>query len=665
MNSGYRKLVVPEELRDTSKWPCPEENLVQRPDRYFRIKRAIQMRMFGDTYGQILKETGVPKCEVIRQIRRCITEHLPGHIVGFYALVPHARVQPYIRTKRVHCDLLSGSAGAAGALEKLFREHPDARKFVHRKFLPEPHRAACNDICITYANLHREFIRFLIDNEHLEPTEWPRSTKNEGYKSLRHYCDALIGTYPERWLRVRKGKQAAWRARIGRGIAPLFDFHEPLVAVQLDYLMCDAAGVFHFKDPKGCDHPIPVKRWYAGLLAETNTSAVLGCYLSFETNPSADCALATVNSSFAHESPALTGPLVRLMPDGKSLMVSLVPELRNLVWAVISVDNAWCNTANDFVNNVIDALGCTVMFGTKRAWWQHAVIERVNGALTAMGWKCLLSTYGAGPKDPHRGDATKTALEYDIDVDWIQALFRVNIRDHNLNVGGESNFGATRVDVFRHLLTSDYLPQRLPQEKQDPANLRLLWHSVDCRITASRARGERPHANVDYCSYTNTEISSNFSLCGQRMRVWINRLDVRIAYGVLLDDKRSVGPLEIERRWSHYQIAWQTFKLIMRQLHSRPTLRKSKDPAAATNAFIKDRVLQNSRKSRPRQSGEAAFAKALEDAGVGRARILRPREKPTQRKRGRAFGLLEVSAKPVPAPGFRGHWLTPRHNRRA
>lgn len=424
MNSRYSKLSVPDELKDTSKWPCPEENLVEWPDRYFRTKRAIQMRVSGHTYGEVFQETGVLKCEVIRQMRRCLTEQLPGRIMGFHALVPYARVGPYIRTRSVRCDLLSGSAGAAGALEQLFRDHPDARKFVHRRFFPELYGGTEAEPCITYVDLHRDFIRFLISEERLESTQWPFSTRNKGYKSLRRYCDALIEANPGRWLRHRKGKQAAWRARIGRGIPSLLDFHEPLVAVQMDYLMCDAAGVVHFKDPKGCDHAIPVKRWYVGLLAETTTSAVFGCYLSFETNPSTDCALETVSSVFGYESADSSEQLARLMPDGKSLMVSLLPELRNLVWAVISVDNGWCNTANDFVNNVIDALGCTVMFGTKRAWWQHAVVERVNGALTAMGWKCVLSSYGSGPKDPKRGNATKAAVAYDIGVDLLQGLFK-------------------------------------------------------------------------------------------------------------------------------------------------------------------------------------------------------------------------------------------------
>ncbi|MFP3835953.1 hypothetical protein, partial [Chryseobacterium sp. SIMBA_028] len=85
------------------------------------------------TYQAILSETGMVKPEVIRQIRRCLTESSPGQIIGFFALIRHRRIKSYVRVKPVEPDQLSSSAGAAGALGKLFREHPKAQKFVDRR----------------------------------------------------------------------------------------------------------------------------------------------------------------------------------------------------------------------------------------------------------------------------------------------------------------------------------------------------------------------------------------------------------------------------------------------------------------------------------------------------------------------------------------------------
>jgi hypothetical protein len=642
MNANRGRLNVPEELRDTSKWPCPEEGLLEKPERYFRLKMAIQLRISGDPYSKIFRETGVLKCEVIRQIRRCITESIPGHIAGFFALLPHARVSAYRRSAPVRCDLLSGSAGATGALEQFFKEKPQARRFIHRKFFAEPDHDACQEVCITYANLHREFIDF-IKTEGVGPLDWPLSTAGCGYKSLRKYCEALINDDPERWLRVRMGKKVAWKAKIGRGISSLFDFHEPFLAVQLDYLMCDSAGVIHLKDGNGLDHAIVVKRWYLGLLADTRTTAVFGCYMSFEINPSTDCALATVSSVFEIESHSGNKLSAKLMPDGKSLMVSLVPNLRFLVWAVLQVDNGWCNTADDFVNNVIDATGSTVMFSTKRAWFQHAVVERLNGDITRLGMQRLLATYGARPDDPRRKKPGKAAIEFDIEVEELHALAYANIRDHNLNLASESNFGKSRVEVFEHLLTTDYLPQMLPAAKKDAENLKLLWHCEDRPIKVSRERGERPKVNVDYCKYTCPKISSDFTLDGQRMRVWINRRDFRNAYGVLLDDKRSIGPLLVEKRWSHYALPYQVFKLIQRHIHSHRNLRRRDDPVAATYEHLKAKALNSRRRGSGKHSGDALPIKVLENAGVGSAPKASDSDEQRLFERGKAFGLLKRS----------------------
>jgi hypothetical protein len=51
------KLIVPEELRDTSKWPCPEECAFDDPARFYRLKTAIQMRLSGARYQAIFNET--------------------------------------------------------------------------------------------------------------------------------------------------------------------------------------------------------------------------------------------------------------------------------------------------------------------------------------------------------------------------------------------------------------------------------------------------------------------------------------------------------------------------------------------------------------------------------------------------------------------------------
>lgn len=636
------KLIIPEERRDSSRWPCPVESALDNAQRFYRLKSAIQMRLSGATYQAILSETTITKPEVIRQIRRCITETSPGEIIGFFALIRHRRIKSYCRNKRVEPDPLRGSAGAAGALGKLFRDHPEAKRFVDTRFLVNDDDHGYTEAYITLADLWRQFLDMLQEELKFLKSDWPFNTDNEGYKALRTYCDALVREHPERWLRARKGLNVAWKAKTGRGFTSLLEGLDPLLEVQLDYLMQDAAGVMHLKDANGLDHRIRVRRWYVGILAETSTSAVLGIYVSLEVNPSTDCALETVCSAFAYEDHSGNRRVMQLLPDGKSLMVSLVPLLRSMTWVFLHVDNAWCNSSNDFVNNVIDATGCTVVFCTPRAWWQHPVIERVNGQL-AKGMHRLRSTYGSSPQDPRRNRPEEKAEEYEIDFEDLKALFVTSVYAHNASSGSETNFGKTRLEVVNHLLlgeNSEYLQQRLPIAKQSPQNLMLLWHCVDQKITGSVETGKRPRVNVDYCSYTNSVLSADFGLVGETLRIWICRRDIRIAYGMLLGDKRNIGPLKIEKRFRRYAITWQVFVTLMRYLHRKPNLGTYADPVLGIYKDLKTRRGEKSRQpGKDVPTDEATLSKQLETAGVGSHRPKKSTPRPPSISYGDPFGL--------------------------
>jgi hypothetical protein len=643
------KLIVPEELRDSSKWPCPEESALDDPARFYRLKTAIQMRLSGATYLAIFSETGVAKPEVIRQIRRCITESSPGQIIGFFALIRHRRIRSYVRVKPVALDPFCGSAGAAGALGKLFHDYPQVRRFIDRRFLVNDDDHGYQEAYITFVDLWKQFTDMLRKDLKFSDSDWPLNTGNEGYKSLRTYCNALVREYPERWLRARKGKKIGWKAKIGRGITSLIEGLDPLVEVQLDYLMQDAAGVIHVKDSRGLDHAIPMRRWYVGILAETSTSAVLGLYVSLEVNPSTDCALETICSAFETEDHSSNRVVMELLPDGKSLMVSLVPKLRGLAWPIVGVDNAWCHSSNDFVNNSIDALGCTVAFCSPRAWWQHPVIERVNGQF-AKGMHRLRSTYGSSPQDTRRNHPEEKAQEYDIDFEDLKALFVTSTYAHNASDGSETNYGKTRVDIVNHLLdseNSDYLEQRLPIAKQSPRNLMLLWHCEDHKIHGSKETGTRPSVNINYASYTSPELSKDFGLVGETLRIWICRRDIRIAYGMLLSDKRLIGPLKIEKRWSRYAISWQVFMTIQRYIHRKPNVGKFADPVQGVYKELKNRQRSKNRQGAVTPD-DAALRMQLENAGVSVQGRKKSRPKPSSIPHGDAFGLWSqnVDSKP-------------------
>lgn len=602
------RLVIPESWRDCSIWPCPEISTLEEPERtrFERLRQAIKLRLTDASYPEILAQTGVCKVEVIRHLRRCLANAGPGQIHGFFALLKYRRVSTYLRRKPIVHTIFDKSAGCAGALKLLFETYPDVQDFVDRAFLTNPDVPTRSEPHITYKTLRDRFRDVLIKEHGLSDSDWPFCTKDQGYKSLRKYCESLLEQYPGRWIRARSGRDAVWKAKIGRGIPSILEPPLPLDAAQLDYLKCDAASVMHLRDGYGIVHAIPVSRWYLGLIADVNTAAIFGWYVSLEVNPSTDCALETVASIFEDEAYVGNRFIPEYLPDGKALLVSFVPELRFVGWPIIEVDNAWCHSADDFVNNVRASIGCTIVYCTYRAWWQHPVIERINGELTRMGLQRLVTSYGTGPGDHRCVDPARTAVKYDIEVDLLIAVVAGCIRNFNTVQRSDINWGNTRVEVFKHLLsaaTSELLPARLPIEKTK--DIQLLWHTEVVPIVGNREKGIRPYVNAD-CRYTCPALSDDWSLIGKKLLIRICRRDPRLAYGVLLEDGRNVGQMLCERRWRRWAITWQIRKLIIRWIKQSGAPADPIDPAGKAYSQLGERALSNkTKRGVPRHSKEA------------------------------------------------------------
>ncbi|WP_124471344.1 hypothetical protein [Burkholderia ubonensis] len=605
------------------------------------------MRLEGSSYAEIRNQTGVCKIETIRCLRRCLTESTPGLIYGFFALIKHARIKAYKRHTPIIHSLLDGSAGCSGALGKLFEEYPDVQDFVDDAFLVNPEAPGDSEPFISYSNLHSQVLNLLREKHKLKDSDWPFSTKDCGYKTLRQYCHCLVEEYPNQWLRARCGRKSVWKAKVGRGFSSILEPMRPLVTMQLDYLLCDSSCIMHIDDSFGIDHCIPVRRWYVGLLSDVVTAAIFGLYVALEVNPSTDCALETVASMFEIEDYPENPYIIKSHSKGKALMASLVPELRGIVSAVIQVDNGLCNSANDFVNNVMDVTGCAVVYCTFRAWWQHPVIERINGVITKMGMQRLISTHGSGPDDLKCIAPVERAEKYHIDFHWLTSVFVDNVHDFNAINKSDINWGNTRVEVFRHFVTDSgggFLPQKLPSEKMK--NINLLWHTEMRVISGNMKTGERPHITVDKWRYTNRKLESDWSLIGKKMIVRVWRRDPRIACGVLIENGMNFGEMLVERRWRRHKVTWQVRKILMRWRDSHACRSDSRDPIAEAYQCIRKSALSKKSKGRPSPSKEALLL-----CKEQRQEIDIDVEVPTEPKsvpsvaRGTAFGLIPKPTK--------------------
>jgi len=561
--SGQKHL-VPAILRDTTDWPDLDPScLGDFREQYEARREAILMYLDDQSFDAIRQRTGKSDDEVRRLLKRCIAPAPDGRIFGFRALAKHIRVQPYTRRAPVLHLRGSGSAGCAGALGQLFDRFPDIREHIDDLMLKRPITGEVHEARIRYVDVHATFIRQLRKTG-LTDDDWPLNTSDRGRRSLTEYCKNLSAAHLERWVSSRSGAEAARKRGLGRGFARLIEARRPFTFMQLDFHRVDGASIIVIVDEHGVEHDLVVARWYLGFLVEEFHGPVVGIHMALESTPSANSVLETVESALRPHELTAGDARLRYTPDGKVLINSFFPELAWHGFAALKVDNAWSNYATDVVNNLIEVIGCAINFGPVRAWWIRSLIEHIFGILTARGLKRLPSTYGAGPQDTTRTDPAGQALKFRILLSELFAIIFGCVRDYNIRCT-ERLMGGSPVQALEAALShpeADYLPQPLPVDQRKHGH--TFWHIEETTIRGNIKENVRPYVRTDRCRYHNDSLSEKYYLIGKKLLLYIDRRDVRNAFGTVVETGEMLGVMKPEARWKHRAYTLQERKLINR-----------------------------------------------------------------------------------------------------
>ncbi|CAJ0744823.1 hypothetical protein R16034_04850 [Ralstonia edaphis] len=545
------------------------------------MKSAISLYHAGVDFTEIKKQTKISENEVRREIRRCLTPDGRGSIFGFRAIVERCRVAGYERKKSTSRPKTTLSFGLSGALSHLFEEYPYLRKRVESEFFGTCKREIYFEPKKSIADIHYDFISEL-RSIGLTDVDWPFNTENLGYKSLSRYFRRLLKDYPAKYVEGRHGTESARRLRVGTGVEPLLRANVPSAILELDYVIIDApGGIVIVSDSLGVEHRILAERWYVGILADEYDGAILGVSLALERSPSADTALQTILSSLQDECYDTTPILEELLPSGKCLMPSLLPQYQRQGCCLLRVDHGLCNLAEDFVNNVIDVMGCTVEFGELFAWWMRAVVERMIGVFHARGLHRFAFTCGSDADDTRRRDPEQKAESFEVRIEDMEALILSTLYEVNCALGKERFFGSTLLTV-RTRFSADpglgWLPRPLP--KSTEAVARLLDHQVVVPVSGNAKKGIRPYLQYAKRKYTNPRIASDFSLLHKQVRLHIDRQDPRKAWASLADTGENLGALTVERRWREWRMSLRVSTMLTRHTCARPLDRGRSMPEA-------------------------------------------------------------------------------------
>lgn len=657
--------LIPIAHRTLEDWPKPDIHVLSgvQQSKYLKRQEAIQLYAEGTAFDSIQAITGISCTEVRRLIRRCTKYCGDGHIYGFYALLPGFRVGTYTRQTIVDHTPGTDCGGCAGALEQLFDRFPDVRAYVHALYFKEPGTDFIHESRISIVELHKRFMKKLRERK-FSDADWPFNTSNRGYKSLVKYCRVLRETNSSRAMAARSGMDAAWRQQIDHGYKRFLPLIRPYSHLELDFHKVDAASIIVIENAHGVELEIPVSRWYFGALICEQAHAIVGLYITLEKTPSADCTLETVESALRPEEFLAEDPQWRYAEDGKVLIHQILPELEWQSFSALKVDNAWSNSANEVINNIIDTVGCAVNFGPVKAWWRRQFIEKTFGELERRGLQRLPSTHGAGPGDTRKADPNGQAIRFKIRLTELVAIIYGCAKEHNLEATEGLNW-ASPVQVMQAALSrpaSGFF--RLPLPRPTQQHMPMMQHLEVVTVRGDLNKGKRPYFKSDRCLYRNQKLANSYHLIGKQLLVYINRRDSRIAYASVISTGQDLGQMFPEEKWSKVRCSWRLRKLVNRAGFAKAYWSETESPVtrwaydkvkdlkkkrtkkggtplktSSSDALALARVVRNSTRSIPERFEESPNMKLSDIPSV---KVQKPTSLPNP------FGLNVRSSKFIP-----------------
>lgn len=550
-NSGRHSLIEPD-FAALESWPTPDPDGLGLEKREIFRNRVSAVNMYARKVPmkEIMRITGLAPKEVRRIVQRCVSPNGVGMIAGFYGCVPDYRVKEYRRSVPPDFVPETQVGGRSGALGALFRAHPEAERQLQAMFLKRPSAGDFFEAKISVRELHVAFLGHLrelgVKNYH-----WPFNTASEGYEAIRRYCKWLETEFADENFSARHSEKGKHKRKIGRGFHAMFAAFRPLTYLELDYNLVDAASIIVIKNSFGVEMDLVLPRWYFGLVTDVFSRLVTGVFIAFESNPSSDCFLETIQSAIFPAIYVDTDPRSKYLVDASILSENVIPELAYQAFAVIKVDNAWANASIEAINLLMDLTGCAVNFGPAGEWSRRPVVENVFGNLAQKGLKRYPSTYGSSPLDSTRNNPEEQAKAFKIRASDLVSTITNAVKNHNNAISGGKEYSSPMEIIKASIENSDsgFISQQL--SKAAIRSRKFEYRRFQRNVRGYPDKGIRAFVSLDGCVYTNTALSARDDLIGKAVLIFVNRRDVRDAYCVVIGTGEPLGELEIETNWSH------------------------------------------------------------------------------------------------------------------
>lgn len=533
---------------DVNCWSTPDVGAFNEATRkqYLARQDAVTLYLNGAPDALIRQRSGIGAKQAYRLIReRCLQTHPDGQVYGWRGLIPHMRVHPYRRRKKLRVD--NFGLGAAGAMQLLLEGEPELAKAFVKRILKSGTGKKLSQIHKPRDHV-AWFVGQLRERGYEARNEWPFNTASNGYFAVYRYFKSVLAENPRAAARAAGGPDLEKKLLSGDGVdRPVKHVFE---RVEMDAHKLDARLCVMVPQLDGDWVPKIIHRLWVIVILDVASRAVLGYHLSLRREVSKDDVLKAIKRALTKWTKReLHFSDVPYQP-GAALPSGVRDDWVGLCWDETSVDGALAETCKTVRSVLKDVVGSELLdpdnsFAVRRSKDDRPFIESFFRTLGERGFQRLSNTTGGKPQDKRGRDPDEVALTSQFQYEYAEELLDVLIANYNAkehrNLGSRSplqfmDFASSRTDFSVRRADSNLVGLVVSYRKR-------------CVVRGGAAEGRAPFVNFQLAKYSNEMLSNRHDLVGTE--VWVtNHLedDARLAMCSTLNGQ-SLGILRASPPW--------------------------------------------------------------------------------------------------------------------
>ena len=529
--------------------------------------RAMELRFAGLNGNIIYEQTGISNSEQSRLFKRFASVDNDGRCWGDRALLPGQHICGYERKAPFKNKRASQHGSLSGVLTATFKKHPKVEEDLIAEIFKfhSLNKGMKFDLGILYS-----FFKNLLRDAGVKDNEWPFNERRGGRRTLQKYIKKVLETdYIKASLTL--GSKGSTHARLGSGELGLIDANIPFDTIEVDAYKIDKFCIMNVEPLPGIYVPRLVERFWLIAAVEKLTKGILACRFVFSSEVRAQDVQDLLIDAFLGDWRPMKSITVKNLeyPPGSGMMGYILPETQNMLWGMVSLDNALAHHANIVKEDLRGNLGFVINLGQlghpERRW----AIEGTFLQVARRVMHRVPSTTGSSPAEGRADNAEEKAELYEVFVDEAQQILDVWVATYNITPKMGSNFSKSPAELMYAYLHNHKQRLIFPKANGVSINRVQLRADVETRVVrGSFESGVAPHITLAKARYTNPVLSRSPELFGTELLIKIDPDDYR-AVEAVLPDGTSLGTLTVLGYWRKTKHSGITRKIINQAYNDR------------------------------------------------------------------------------------------------